>query len=109
MPLEDIDELSEIEDYERLSVLFAQLPRDSRYIKKKYPSEEWSTAEYLLWSIEYSFRSLNYGMISKKDRAGIPEPKPLQTPREYALNVEHKINAEQNRSEINKILGMEGE
>lgn len=101
------DDTEEIEDIERMAILLSQLPKDSRLLKSEQPSLEWSESDYLLWLIEYNTRLYLYSMMDKKAKAGQPKPKPLQTPSERKQNRQQAENAERNRAEINRILGLE--
>jgi hypothetical protein len=104
LPVGDDDELL---DFERLSLLYTQLPTNSRTSRKQQPANDWNTTDYLLWSIEYDLRALQWSLMDKKARRGQSAPKPLQTPQEHAQNLEHKKNAEKNKNEINRLLGIE--
>ena len=77
-------------------------------MRKHAPALEWNNTEYLLWQIEFNLRALQWSLIDEKDRRGYQAPKPLPTPQERAHNLEMKQNAENNKAEIDKILGIEG-
>ena len=98
----------ELKDFNRLALLHSQLPPSSRIMRKHAPALEWSNTDYLLWQIEFNIRSLQWSLIDKKGRQGQKAPKPLTTPQEHAHNLERKRNAENNKAEINKLLGIEG-
>lgn len=104
LPVGDVDEL---DDFERVVMLFAELPQCARSHVVIDADAQWSTTDLMLWSLEYQLRVLQFSMISKKDRQGIPEPKPIQTPAERTHNLQRAANAEKNKAEINKILGFE--
>lgn len=67
----------------RTADLAAQLPRDSRALRALHPELEWSDADYMLWSIEYSLRVLRW-QNTKDGQKGRNQPRPLPTPRDYA-------------------------
>ena len=77
-------------------------------MRKHAPALEWNNTEYLLWQIEFNLRALQWSLIDDKSRRGHQPPKPLPTPQERAHNLEMKQNAENNKAEIDKILGIEG-
>lgn len=100
-----LDDLPEI-DFVRLSILWSQLPAESRTARRQNPELVWSATEYLLRNIEFHLRGLVWSM-SKDAKNGINEPKPIKTPAEIARNKQHKDAALANKQEIDRILGME--
>lgn len=100
-----LDDLPEI-DFVRLSILWSQLPAESRTARRQNPELVWSATEYLLRNIEFHLRGLVWGM-SKDAKNRINEPKPIKTPAEIARNKQHKDAALANKQEIDRILGME--
>lgn len=90
------------------SVLWEQLPRESRCVRKQNPDAEWTDAEYLLHSIEHSLRVLIW-QKTKDGQKKRNEPKFVQTPGERARNQKHADNAIANRNEIDRILGIGGD
>jgi hypothetical protein len=91
-----------------VALLYSQLPQNSRTVKKKQPANEWDNTDYLLWLIEYDLRILHWSLIDEKARRGHQQPRPLPTPQEHAHNEEKKINAQRDKAEIDKLLGIEG-
>lgn len=100
-----LDDLPEI-DFVRLSILWSQLPAESRTARRQNPELVWSATEYLLRNIEFHLRGLVWSM-SKDAKNRINEPKPIKTPAEIARNKQHKDAALANKQEIDRILGME--
>lgn len=100
-----LDDLPEI-DFVRLSILWSQLPAESRTARRQNPELVWSATEYLLRNIELHLRGLVWSM-SKDAKNRINEPKPIKTPAEIARNKQHKDAALANKQEIDRILGME--
>ncbi len=100
-----LDDLPEI-DFVRLSILWSQLPAESRTARRQNPELVWSATEYLLRNIEFHLRGLVWSM-SKDAKNRINEPKPIKTPAEIARNRQHKDAALANKQEIDRILGME--
>lgn len=100
-----LDDLPEI-DFVRLSILWSQLPAESRTARRQNPKLVWSATEYLLRNIEFHLRGLVWSM-SKDAKNRINEPKPIKTPAEIACNKQHKDAALANKQEIDRILGME--
>lgn len=100
-----LDDLPEI-DFVRLSILWSQLPAESRTARRQNPELVWSATEYLLRNIEFHLRGLVWSM-SKDAKNRINEPKPIKTPAEIARNKQHKDAALVNKQEIDRILGME--
>lgn len=100
-----LDDLPEI-DFVRLSILWSQLPAESRTARRQNPELVWSATEYLLRNIEFHLRGLVWSM-SKDAKNRINEPKPIKTPSEIARNKQHKDAALANKQEIDRILGME--
>lgn len=100
-----LDDLAEI-DFVRLSILWSQLPAESRTARRQNPELVWSATEYLLRNIEFHLRGLVWSM-SKDAKNRINEPKPIKTPAEIARNKQHKDAALANKQEIDRILGME--
>lgn len=100
-----LDDLPEI-DFVRLSILWSQLPAESRTARRQNPELVWSATEYLLRNIEFHLRGLVWSM-SKDAKNRINEPKPIETPAEIARNKQHKDAALANKQEIDRILGME--
>lgn len=106
LPLEDINEIDDIADFERLSVLYSMLPETSRCVRKNAPACEWTPTDYLLWQIEFDLRLIQWGMLDKKARQGQKPPKPMQTPAERAELHEKAKHAKENKARIDKILGI---
>lgn len=100
-----LDDLPEI-DFVRLSILWSQLPAESRTARRQNPELVWSATEYLLRNIEFHLRGLVWSM-SKDAKNRINEPRPIKTPAEIARNKQHKDAALANKQEIDRILGME--
>lgn len=100
-----LDDLPEI-DFVRLSILWSQLPAESRTARRQNPELVWSATEYLLRNIEFHLRGLVWSM-SKDAKNRINEPKPIKTPAEIARNKQHKDAALANKQEIDRILGKE--
>lgn len=92
----------------RYAILFEQLPVESRYLRKHCPDLEWRASDYLLRSIDYTLRLLNWG-FSKDAQKGRNKPQPIKTPGEIAAAEERKEHALANRSEIDAILGIGGD
>lgn len=103
IPLDDLPEF----DLPRCSILYGQLPAESRTARRQNPELVWSATEYLLRNIEFHLRDLVWSM-SKDAKNRINEPKPIKTPAEIARNKQHKDAALANKKEIDRILGMVG-
>lgn len=102
IPLDDLPEF----DLLRYSILYGQLPAESRTARRQNPDLVWGATEYLLRRIEFNLRSLIWGMSNDAKRK-VNEPKPIKTPAEIARNKQHKDAALANKREIDRILGME--
>lgn len=107
LPVCNINEIEDIQDFKRLVMLYSALPLNARCIRKHSPAAEWSTTDYLLWTIEFNIRQLMWSMLDKKARAANRPPKPLPTPSERAEKFEKARRAEENKKRINEILGMD--
>ena len=73
-------------------MLWAALPRDSRCARRANPDLEWSDAEHMLHSIEYSLRVLVW-MGSKDGEKNRNRPKPWGTPAEARSSRQRADNA----------------
>lgn len=91
-----------------MGLLWGELPAESRTVRRRNPAKQWTDAEYLLWRIEYHFRALRWGLADKKDRPSA-EPRPLETPGQVAEAYRRRDAALAARSEIDEILGMDGD
>lgn len=98
----------EIDDLERLTVLFLNLPQEARSVRRLNPELQWTTTEYLLWHLEFDVRAFQWSLLDKKSKKGFRPPKPLPTPAEIAHNYQARDNAHKNKEEIDKALGMKG-
>ena len=58
------------------ALLAAQLPSTSRVKVFDNPDNEWTEDTFLLRRIEFSIRSLIYGLAPKESRGAEPEPAP---------------------------------
>lgn len=90
-------------------MLHSALPRESQCVQKHEPAAQWSITDYLLWTIEFEIRQLQWSMVDKKGRRGATPPKPLPTPKMRAENIKRKTNAEQAKERIKQIIGLEKE
>lgn len=86
-------------------MLWAALPRESRCARRANPDLEWSEAEHMLHSIEYSLRVLVW-MGSKDGEKNRNRPKPWGTPAEARSSRQRADNALANKGEIDRILGI---
>lgn len=100
LPLE-----GEVSDLERMSLLWYQLPAQSRTARAQEPSNEWGVAEYLLWLIEFNQRQLIWA-LSNDPKNPAPAPEPLMNPAKLAEAHANKDLALDARGEIDEILGM---
>lgn len=89
-----------------MSLLWSQLPAESRTARLQAPSLEWETGDYLLWQIEFQLRNLIYALTYDKKHP-TPKPKPLQTPGQRAEAHRKRDAALAAKEEIDKALGME--
>lgn len=96
---------ADVADLARMALLWAALPDDSRCVRRLVPEARWTSADYLLRSIEHSARVLVW-QRTKDGAKGVNEPKPVQTPAERARNLERRDEALAARAEIDEILGM---
>lgn len=100
LPLE-----GEVPDLERMSLLWYQLPAQSRTAMAQEPSNEWGVAEYLLWRIEFNQRHLMW-LLGNDPKKPTPEPEPLMNPAKLAEAHANRDAAMDARTEIDDILGM---
>ena len=72
-------------DYSMLHAadLAAHLPAESATIRAEAPELEWTTAEYMLASIEFSLRVLRW-QNTEDGQKGIKKPRPIDTPADFA-------------------------
>ncbi len=96
------------DDLPRMALLWDMLPEQSRTARRQRPELRWSQTDYLLWRVEHQLRLLSWGLSDKKKRPQ-KEPQPLKTPGQLAEVHRKMANALANRSEIDQILGMEGQ
>ena len=92
-------------DMLRWSVLWEALPRESRTARRLDASLEWGPTDYLLHSIEFSARWLQWARTKDGSR-GRNAPKPIQTPGERQRNRQRADAALARRKEIDRVLGM---
>lgn len=92
-------------DMLRWSVLWEGLPRESRTARRLDASLEWSPTDYLLHSIEFSARWLQWAR-TKDGARGRNAPKPIQTPGERQRNRQRADAALARRKAIDRVLGM---
>ena len=98
----------DIKDAERMSLLWEQLPANSRCARRWDAACEWDSATYLLWRIEHSLRVWMWAQADKKHRNS-KSPEPLQTPKDIAKKKQQQKNALAAKKEINAILGIKEE
>ena len=79
----DIGGIGDDFGYLHAADLAAQLPRESRSFRAINPELEWTTTEYMLWSIEYSLRVLRW-QNTEDGHKNRNKPEPLPTPKDYA-------------------------
>ena len=63
--------------------LAAHLPMESATMRAEAPELEWTMAEYLLASIEYSLRVLRW-QNTEDGQKGVRHPRPIDTPADFA-------------------------
>lgn len=102
IPLDDLPEF----DLLRYSILYGQLPAESRTARRQNPELIWNASEYLLRNIEYQLRNIAWG-LSKEAKNGTNKPVPIKAPAETIKSRRHADAALANKREIDRILGME--
>lgn len=103
LPLEEEDEPP---DFERMAVLWNQLPAESRTARTQAPELEWDAGEYLLWQIEYRLRELVWAMSDRKKRGARPQP--LSTPQKMTEARKKQRNALASKDELDRKLAKIG-
>lgn len=87
--------------------LWAELPRESRTVRRLSPDAEWDDTQWLLWNVEYDIRLCHWAAHYDRKHP-TPRPKPLRTPGEAAAARRRRDNALAARAEIDRKLGIRG-
>lgn len=90
----------------RCSVLWAQLPAESRTARTTSAALQWGTTDYLLWQIEYSVRCLTWSLSYDKKHP-TPKPEPIKTPAQMVEAREKQKHALELKDEMARELGIE--
>lgn len=101
----DLETAFEVHSPNHLSILAAQLPKDSRCIKA-VTDFEWSEEMHMLANIEHELRTLIWIQCSGGKKQRPPVPKRIESPSE-AKRVKRNLEAT-NFDELNKAFGLEG-
>lgn len=96
----------EVDDSERMALLWLHLPAESRTARIQSPELEWGVDSYLLWQIEYQLRSLSWALTYDKKHPS-KAPDPLQTPAQLRDAHRRRDKALSEKDEIARLLGLE--
>lgn len=91
-------------DPEMYSVLWTELPPESRCARREVPDLAWGDAEYLLRSIDYSLRVIAW-QRTKDGARGRNAPSPCPTPGEAARRRDAAERSRRNADSIARQLG----
>lgn len=98
-----------MQDCTRWALLHAALPRESRAARREAPELEWTPAEHLLRSVEYSLRAIAWTKTAAAQKRGARCPeRPLPSPGERAERERRRDAALAARREIDRALGIQG-
>lgn len=91
-----------------MAALWEHLPETSRTVRALSPDMGWTTAEWMLWHIEYDVRLCHWASHYDKKHP-TPKPRPLETPGQVAEARRRRDNALAAKAEIDRALGMTAE